>query len=662
MRGRWAEATARCCGRLSVDLGIRDRPDEVEAEVHALVHEPVAWWESHPNWPSSMAAVGPPVELSLRLDWRKTPALRVVVDVTDHRTDFAGNWKRYVAYAHSVVDGAADDDGIWQLCQSQLSGMFPESRSRMFHGIGYGTGGARRSTLYFRHTLDREPAVERLLNRSGVPDAEVELIGYDFPRKPPDGVKLYCPLSMGRIAAMLGEIDTSDRSLGAARVLFDTFGDMARASTAGGDVHIVQVSGNTFTYALKLFFPCATWGWSAADGLRRLLAHLGDLGVDLDPLGCFFDRLIAEEITVLPTVVAVTGASEAPSVTFYISPVSEHAPLRTDRPTRASGRMVEAAIAAGLDYLADRQDADGMWRDYDVKRGIDRNGGRCLVQGAATSFATAYIADCLADIPAAREMLHRAASALLARWRPTEGWGWNEHAAPDAETTALGVAVVHTAGLSLPTDAAEALLTHRGPNGGFCACGTRAVVEEGLAAADVTASVIPALRLVENGAKWLQPALEELTAAQLGNGRWRSVWWSTDLVATTRAVIALTRACSGPDAAEPMHASVARAVGALLAWPVPDDPFELGLWLWGWRAVDGTFEWTSAARAIACLSATQRPNGCWRGSSQRHVPRARPRRGTLPPEWDAATAIIDGRSLVTTATVLRGLTSTYRPS
>src|SRR5947209_19791386 len=98
-----AAGLAECCGRLAVDLGVRDRPAEVEREVHALIEEPVALYESHPNWPSSMAAVGPPVELSLRLDWMRPVALRLVVEVTDHRVDFAGNWRRYITYAQSVI-------------------------------------------------------------------------------------------------------------------------------------------------------------------------------------------------------------------------------------------------------------------------------------------------------------------------------------------------------------------------------------------------------------------------------------------------------------------------------------------------------------------------------------------------------------------------------
>jgi len=77
---------------LAVDLGIRDVPTAVEEEVRGLIEDPVAMYESHPNWPSSMAAVGPPVELSLRLDWGRPAALRLVTDVTDHRVDLPGNW------------------------------------------------------------------------------------------------------------------------------------------------------------------------------------------------------------------------------------------------------------------------------------------------------------------------------------------------------------------------------------------------------------------------------------------------------------------------------------------------------------------------------------------------------------------------------------------
>lgn len=669
----WAAGLARCFGWLAVDLGIRDEGAEVEGEVHALLEEPVALYEAHPNWPSSMSAVGPPVELSVRLDWGRSPALRLVVDVTDHRVDLAGNWRRYLAAAQSVLGSAADESDTRRLCQSHLSGIPPESRSRMLHGIGYGAGGARRSTLYFRSWLDHDPVTERLLTRAGFPDQDVELVGYDVAEGAQGRVKLYCPLTLPQTAELLAGASASDPQLGAARTLFDVFGDVARSSTPRSDVHFLQLSLDDQvpldggTAPRKLFFPCATWGWSAPAGFQRLLVYLGSvLGVALDPLGCFLDRLIGDQITVLPTFVAVSGPDTAASVTFYVSPIVSMAPVVAPMtggvPSHATGRGrggekagLAGVAGAALAYLAEHQDPDGVWRDYDVRTGTDANGGRCLVEGQSTAFTTAYVSGCLVGIPAAGMLVRRAAGALLDRWCPDQGWGWNEAAAADAETTALALAVVSATGLAAPAGWRAALVAHQGDEGGFRAEGANAAQEESLAAADVTAAVLLALQRLNAGDPSVATAKAHLRDHQSGDGRWRSVWWSSDLVATARGVEALTAASarSGDD-----ETALARAVDALMAWPLRDDPFEMGWWLTAWRAVDGRRGWTSVRRSLSALSAQQWPDGHWSGGPHRRIRRRSAHGGAPLLTFDAATAVIDGRSLVTTASALRGISVT----
>ena len=181
----WAERLAGGLARLAVGLGLRESADGVETEIYGLIENPVSLFWSHPNWPSAMSAVGPPVEVSLRLDWGRSAALRLVVDVTDHRVGLAGNWYRYLNYARAFVGASVDEARVRELCQSHLNGVSPESRSRMLHGVGYGAAGSRRSTLYFRKRLDQESRSRDVLERACIPEAEVERSGMTFCRAGP---------------------------------------------------------------------------------------------------------------------------------------------------------------------------------------------------------------------------------------------------------------------------------------------------------------------------------------------------------------------------------------------------------------------------------------------------------------------------------------------
>ena len=67
--------------------------------------------------------MGLPVELSLKVG-EGPPALRCVVDVTDHRGGLEANWRSYLSHAEAVVapSGASDHD-VWELCRAHLSGV-----------------------------------------------------------------------------------------------------------------------------------------------------------------------------------------------------------------------------------------------------------------------------------------------------------------------------------------------------------------------------------------------------------------------------------------------------------------------------------------------------------------------------------------------------------
>ena len=89
-----AARLAAVVGEAAACLGIRPAPEAVSDEVLELVREPLSSFEGHPVWPSLLTSTGLPVELSLKVG-EGPPALRCVVDVTDHRVGLEANWRSY---------------------------------------------------------------------------------------------------------------------------------------------------------------------------------------------------------------------------------------------------------------------------------------------------------------------------------------------------------------------------------------------------------------------------------------------------------------------------------------------------------------------------------------------------------------------------------------
>jgi hypothetical protein len=90
--------------------------------------------------------------------------------------------------------------------------------------------------------------------------------------------------------------------------------------------------------------------------------------------------------------------------------------------------MSNQILERAANFLLDRQDKDGYWRDYCV--------------GPAQSRSDAWITACvgytLARIAPRSAEIEKAANALFAIKRPN-GWGYNMHAACDADTTAWAI-------------------------------------------------------------------------------------------------------------------------------------------------------------------------------------------------------------------------------
>ncbi|HTM24100.1 MAG TPA: hypothetical protein VL225_02845 [Vicinamibacterales bacterium] len=92
---------------------------------------------------------------------------------------------------------------------------------------------------------------------------------------------------------------------------------------------------------------------------------------------------------------------------------------------------VQAAIAAGVEFLLQQQDSDGFWREFDLE------------PGASEAWTTAWVGWCLSQ-SAPRGCTHEVrirsacgrAVAALCRARTKGGWGYNRGTGVDADTTA----------------------------------------------------------------------------------------------------------------------------------------------------------------------------------------------------------------------------------
>ena len=354
-------------------------------------------------------------------------------------------------------------------------------------------------------------------------------------------MKLYCPLTVQQAERILTQTPTTDSALGAARVTLDALRAKPRSDAAHRDTHFLQLSSEGDALGRKVFFPCATWGLTEPEGFRRLVTHLDKLGVGLEPLGFFFDVFGESGIRVAPTYVALSGPATEPSVTFYVSPVSVEAAAVVPDSKAPTGRSTrEDVIAAGVEFLKRCQESDGGWSDIDLPAGTDADDLEYVCGGPGDIFTTAYVACCLARVPSARGLVTKAASKLRQSVGPDGGWGWNVSTPTDTETTALASTALAAASLS-------AKVRRNGPSalGWVSALGVGADVDPVPLASprspDVAAAVLSASFDMGADMPLLSAMGRDLIKMQRSDGRWDSDWWSSDLVATVRAVEALTR-------------------------------------------------------------------------------------------------------------------------
>ena len=207
-------------------------------------------------------------------------------------------------------------------------------------------------------------------------------------------------------------------------------------------------------------------------------------------------------------------------------------------PTRRGSS--EPDLDAAVAFLLDRQDEDGLWRDY------------ALPPGASETWTTSVAGLALTPFPAAAPALVRARRTVSAL-RRADGWGYNSATATDADTTSFALRFVggDPSVLGRFVDLDGNAHTFVGAQFGSWAW----------AHADVTATVGLAL----DDARAARAAT---LRAREHRGAWRSFWWTTDTYATARSLELLAKTGSIPR-------EVADDVGSWLEHaPPPETAFE----------------------------------------------------------------------------------------
>lgn len=685
----FAKRLAEAIGDSIVTVGISESANDVVDEVEYLLSEPLDLFLNHPNWPSGLTSDGVPFEFSIAISGDDSLSIRYAVDTTDHRQGIGGNWSRYLEYAKGITRIASDQyPRLWKLLTKHLDGTPPLFRSRMVHGVGYGSFGSRRSTLYFttrwlsNEELEKRfpsltSAIESILNQySGHHLSNIDIISYDFiDTGEVASTKFYRWLDYNNLKQLFSEASGHHSDLVPASKVFKYF----LASSNVPQIERLFPLQFSFDQHMELFrqkihFLCSIGGWNRPKGLLDLVAYLSNtFSINMWPLYAVLGVFSEYKIPLKPTFVAIGPGELHPSVSFYFCPVLKEAPCATQiEGTTSSHRIVHGKINArattsarsrfdlidkmlkrAIDYILKKRDKDGHWVDF------------ALPQGMSDEWVTAYIVAALSNDSSCYKYLAPSVEWLQKRFRPDEGWGYNRTTPADADSTALGLLALHRNRATLPESANYTLLRYRLPSGGYCAYTDQDLDHEhGTGPADITSAVL--LTQIETGlfeTNIICDALINLISQQREEGGWNSFWWKDDLFAACRTLNALNafiqfatlrKATQLPEnVIQSAISAVKYARPSISAQAIPDEPFILGLWLSAWFASQGVVYYPSVDRILRHLCSLQQDDGRWLS-----VPIKRVARTKLLRPWarsDSGKLYLDPQCLITTITVIEGI-------
>lgn len=577
-------------------------------QIASNIREPVKWYLEHVQWPSTLTAYGIPLELSLSLDRNGSPSFRYTVDLADHRLWLAGNWNRYLETAVKLT--SAPQTSLFQLFTKHLDANPPATRSPVYHGVGYGSGNAFRSSIYFfigglsRLEFEQRFATEvaaidqQLVSAGGRRPERYHGISYDFDET---GMirrtKFYAWLDLVSPLNRLSEHLGNQSDLTFIQDLMDHIrATLGPNRSSRSTILQSGLSGQPMVCAQKIFLHGPAWRLSDPKGQLELVKYLSTHShANISHLYALLSVFETYSIPLLPVWVAIGVRSETPTLTFYFAPILDH--VLSDLPSRETA---ERMLARAVEYLFACRSADGVWSDG--------------AGGDPDYLVTARVAASLARVQGSQGKLHSTGTWLLEKLS-------GQDPQRVSEATAFSMLALSRLAVATP-ESAQRLEQNEGvPE--LVALNLLAALEAGI---------------------WSEPqiemALERLTKCE----RWTGGWSGTadDLYVTVRAIEALRQTGElVPSRREQAEGMINRASFRFSDHPVSREPAEVGLWLKGLLLSGQNLIDASVTRALTFLSDCQQPEGQWL---------ATPFQTT-----NGARAYLDPRCLFTTAIVVEAL-------
>jgi hypothetical protein len=294
--------------KVDVDLEL------AKSELVGLVQRPWAnFCSARRPGKSALTESGAPFELSVKVASGGDVSVRYVVDVADPTLDVRDNQDRYLEAARRVTGQPVRVLG--QLFACHLEDAAPGTRATVMHGVGWASGGRRRSTLYFpTWWLSADELADRL-PEPVVLAGRAEVVGYDFDASGLASWKTYqwFPVEATPL--------TDEPGFAAARTaaaIHDRFATELPSDTRATSTFLQRRTSTAAAAADSLFFFARPWGFATGGGMTQLLGLLAPLGWDLGALRVVAAASRRHELPLKVGLVAASGDDR--SVTFYFWP------------------------------------------------------------------------------------------------------------------------------------------------------------------------------------------------------------------------------------------------------------------------------------------------------------------------------------------------------
>jgi hypothetical protein len=308
------------------------------------------------------------------------------------------------------------------------------------------------------------------------------------------------------------------------------------------------------TYFLACLIPAEDWVAEERPSIEELQHRINDKWIDVDhwlEAMCWHDRSIESVYDVFcPTWtdhvhdkrssadkhLEVAIARHLTKKLQHPRSTDEHkssrsftepkVPVRYSSSVRRITDTPEGAVRSALNVLLTSQSEDGSWVDFDLP-----------TVGASDAWVTAHVGFRLATLPEAwtsdslKDALEAAVQFLHAKWH--HGWGYNNSAPVDADSTAHALLMLNATGKKPPATSIEALLSFQQSNGGFATYSTfrsSSMPQNWLIShPDVTPVVIRALAQYAADprvAECITRAMHSMEADRLSDEMWPAFWWN----------------------------------------------------------------------------------------------------------------------------------------